>query len=641
MPKSDREWRGRPTPLSSENGRGSAETSEAARATSQRRGASSFEARYGRVILEHGIAAIPAGLFHFQRLMGLDAKHLWFIAYILSCKWDADLPYPSLNKMERCTGVDIQALYRYKRALVRQGYLQVFRRLTDKGGYDTDAYDFSGLFDCLEDCIMAEKPEPNPIRADNLDTSHSGISAVPVGAGGQGSAPGPGAQVGEFDSSFVARYGRVIVRYGVAAIPRGVFTFQNALKLTPQQVWFVGYILSFKWDAALPYPSIEKMALNTGYNRAYLHEIKASLVSAGYLKLVHRTNSQGGQDTNAYDFSGLLDGIRAQLDAEKAGAQSPTALQSLPSALQTSPGPEPALLPAALHFIEAQEAHRAGRFTEPPARARSRAAAQTRARVASDTIQLATNSIPQDNTAHSHPAAKSEVQGAQGKGKGKVGLEPGINRAIGVGINEHTPPGITENRGPAISTYTPSGINGATEVAINRHTLTGTTEQTGDSRTKQTGSLRQVRGAHPASSTRGQVSRRRHESETVQTEELKRFDSNQISDLQNSEETQLPAQDADEKILYSPYVASVVADFSNDLGDPEHVVSNVTQALRIYSRSGLSEQEFSTLLFEARNTVRSYQGKQGVRGINNKMAYFFTTLRRLAIKSPFQNLFSE
>src|SRR5690348_16775791 len=111
MPKLDRargrEGRGKPT--------------QAGQQSNHRRGVSSFEARFGRVILEHGIAAIPAGLFHFQRMMGLDAKHLWFIAYILSCKWDADLPYPSLNKMERCTGVDIQALYRYKKALIGQG----------------------------------------------------------------------------------------------------------------------------------------------------------------------------------------------------------------------------------------------------------------------------------------------------------------------------------------------------------------------------------------------------------------------------------------------------------------------------------------------------------------------------------------
>src|SRR4051794_37840456 len=248
----------------------------------QRRAGSSFEARLGRVILQHGVAAIPAGLYHYQGRLGLDAKHLWFVSYILSCKWDQDLPYPSLNRMEKRTGVEIQALYRYKKALTEQSYLHVIKRYTEQGGKDSNAYDFTGLFERLEELIAAEPSERNAIRSNSY-------------------VPDP-ADLAEVDSSFVARYGRVIVRYGVAVVPRAVFTHQRALGLTPQQVWFITYIFSFKWDTAMPYPSIEKMAFNTGYSRAYLHEIKSSLVAGGYLKLVHRTNELGGQDTNAYDF---------------------------------------------------------------------------------------------------------------------------------------------------------------------------------------------------------------------------------------------------------------------------------------------------------------------------------------------------
>jgi hypothetical protein len=63
------------------------------------------------------------------------------------------------------------------------------------------------------------------------------------------------------DPSFVARFGRVIARRGVAAVPRAIFTHQKALGLTPQQVWFVSYIFSFQWTTTLPYPSINKMVL--------------------------------------------------------------------------------------------------------------------------------------------------------------------------------------------------------------------------------------------------------------------------------------------------------------------------------------------------------------------------------------------
>ncbi len=423
-----------------------------------RRGTSSFEARFGRVILEHGIAAIPAGLFHFQRLLGLDAKHLWFVAYILSCKWDADLPYPSLNKMERCTGVDIQALYRYKKVLISQGYLQVYRRLTDKGGYDTDAYDFSDLFDRLEECIIAEQPQPNPIRAD-----------VPFPGAGESLA-----ESGEIDSSFVARYGRVIVRYGVAAIPRGIFTYQRALGLTPQQVWFIGYILSFKWDAALPYPSIEKMSVNTGYNRAYLHEIKASLVKSGYLRLVHRTNELGGQDTNAYDFSGLLDAIRAQLDAAKENKQAPlTGLAS--EANLISPEPEAVM-----------------RDIEPAARRRSRLAAQARA------SKIASQKVEENQS------------------------NPGIIDPTGVGINGHTHPFGNGHTEVGISGHTPATINQYTPPGITRQTGPAITGQRAVGINKQTDPVLPAKPAHLSQGTQRQVSQHQHELETIQTDKLKR-----------------------------------------------------------------------------------------------------------------------
>ena len=81
------------------------------------------------------------------------------------------------------------------------------------------------------------------------------------------------------DPSFVARYGRVITRRGVAAVPRAIFTHQAELTLTPQQVWFITYIFSFQWDTALPYPSIRKMSSITGYSSVQLHTIKAELVA--------------------------------------------------------------------------------------------------------------------------------------------------------------------------------------------------------------------------------------------------------------------------------------------------------------------------------------------------------------------------
>ncbi|MGA7732598.1 MAG: hypothetical protein WCD37_15165, partial [Chloroflexia bacterium] len=80
---------------------------------------------------------------------------------------------------------------------------------------------------------------------------------------------------------------------------------------------------------------------------------------------------------------------------------------------------------------------------------------------------------------------------------------------------------------------------------------------------------------------------------------------------------------------YSPYIASVISDFSHELNDPSHIISNVTQALRLWSTSDLNEQQFTDLLYEAKRLTRTYQGKNGLHGIDNKMAYFFRVARDL------------
>jgi hypothetical protein len=110
-------------------------------------------------------------------------------------------------------------------------------------------------------------------------------------------------------------------------------------------------------------------------------------------------------------------------------------------------------------------------------------------------------------------------------------------------------------------------------------------------------------------------------------QETENDDSNHISPLEKNGGSD--GEGDASAIRFSPYIAAVVSDFSDELGDPAHATSNVTQALRLWSTSGLDEQEFSEALFEARKRVRLYQGRQGLGTIDRRMAYFFTTLRSL------------
>jgi hypothetical protein len=130
----------------------------------------------------------------------------------------------------------------------------------------------------------------------------------------------------------------VIAHRGIAAVPRALFTQQAALGMTPQQVWFVSYILGHRWTTRLPHPSLRRMARRTGYSEQHIHNIKDELVAHGYLHLVHRHGVGGGQETNGYDFSALLKAINAHLQHDtRLSAQGKLVAHALPAVVTTAP----------------------------------------------------------------------------------------------------------------------------------------------------------------------------------------------------------------------------------------------------------------------------------------------------------------
>ncbi len=120
------------------------------------------------------------------------------------------------------------------------------------------------------------------------------------------------------DTSFLARYGATILRGGISAIPSALYRYQGKLQLPPQLVWFISSILSHKWDADMPYPSLRRMAEETGVSRRQLHNYQRLLVEAGWLHIINRQTESGGKDTNFYDFTPLFDKLEALLLQDQA-----------------------------------------------------------------------------------------------------------------------------------------------------------------------------------------------------------------------------------------------------------------------------------------------------------------------------------
>lgn len=511
---------------------------------------SSFAARFGRAIVQHGVAAIPSALFHYQGRLDLSAQEVWFISYVMCFKWDESLPRVNLSQMEKRVGMGKRSLYRLKDRLCEANYLKVLPVFTENGRQDSSAYDFSGLFEEIERLILLDPARANPIHTDDPDENSRDEEPA------------------DHDMSFLARFGRVIVRYGVAAVPQAVFTYQAALGLTPQQVWFISYIFSYQWKKALPYPSIVKMSARTGYSTVQLHEIKSSLVERGYLQLVPRSTKQGGRDSNAYDFSGLFDALRAHLQREHNESKSEAAV---------------------LNVVPQEPAR------PRPSRRRGRVAAQSATRHLSNTQQAALSE--QSNEGDS---------GLTGVGDAKLSGESD-SQLLYVGGAQFADQGDSQRIEEGEPEFSWDGDAGIT--------------QEGDD--KLTPSVSRKPPARVTPGYQKRVTPTLHNVEPIQEE--KRADSNHIS--RNKTKARNNTQAVSSPI--SAYISAVMDDFSNELDNADHKTSNATQALRLWQASGLSEQDFIQLVYEAKQLTRQYQGKSGLRGIENKMAYFFAVLRDL------------
>lgn len=535
--------------------------------------ATSFAARFGRVILQHGVAAIPSALYHFQGKLGLTAQQVWFVSYILAHKWTEALPHPSMNKMAQCTGVDRRILQYRCAELTNLGLLQIQPRYGERGDQDTNYFDFSGLFEQLESILLEEPVVPNPIRDSEGRQGYTDVgrpeAREPVGRGAPTDASGDGV---ELDYSFLARYGRVLLRYGIATVPKAIFTHQVALGLTPQQVWFVCYILSFQWDTSLPYPSINKMAERTGYSKRQLLRIKDELVAARYLVVVHRTSSDRGNDTNAYDFSLLFDAIRRQL-------------QALEESLDTG-APDQVAADAGIdaNSVDRHASDEAAEELEaqPELRRRTRPA-QPRSRTAGSSTGPVEHAI-----------------------MSKVPVEPSATREIERGGTRGVVQEVTRRVERDVTSPVEQGVTGAIAQDV-------------------TGQVAPIARAAWQKRSPGGQKPESPEVEAEKIEALREDDSNQPSQQNGLSTTKTKASMAG----YSPYIAAVAADFSRELGDSVHEASNMKQALNLWSDSGLGEQQFVELMQEARKLTRRYQARPTWDALNNKMAYLFTTLRDL------------
>lgn len=92
------------------------------------------------------------------------------------------------------------------------------------------------------------------------------------------------------------------------------------------------------------------------------------------------------------------------------------------------------------------------------------------------------------------------------------------------------------------------------------------------------------------------------------------------------EADQLPKPKAKSPAFIRNYLTS----FSQDLGDHDHIPSNIGQAAKIYRQSGLTEEDFIQALYDAREAAKKATQIKHLNsyGNPNRMPYFFRCLAR-------------
>jgi len=145
-----------------------------------------FDARYGRLMRKSGIGTLPFAILFYQRELGITPPEIWLIVYVLAHRWTSDIPYPAIREIERRSGVSKKTVFKYKASLEEKGYLEVVHRTRPDGGNTSIGWDFSPLFEKVDELIMRDidwwkSRNPQFIDEDSADGGPGGGSGEPGG----------------------------------------------------------------------------------------------------------------------------------------------------------------------------------------------------------------------------------------------------------------------------------------------------------------------------------------------------------------------------------------------------------------------------------------------------------------------------
>lgn len=103
------------------------------------------------------------------------------------------------------------------------------------------------------------------------------------------------------------KWGKTLMSSGWTAFPSIILEKQHALGLTAMDINIILYLSTHWWEAERkPYPSKKTIAQALGVTPRTIQKRIAALEQLGFVTREYRPHKIKGNDTNIYDFSGLI-----------------------------------------------------------------------------------------------------------------------------------------------------------------------------------------------------------------------------------------------------------------------------------------------------------------------------------------------
>jgi len=102
--------------------------------------------KFGHTLMAGGYTVVPNTIVRRYKQLPLDATGFSLVMQLLSYWWNSkDLPFPSMLELSKGAGIHVRNVQKRLQQMQKDGWIKIKKRKTRHGGWDSNAYDLSGL----------------------------------------------------------------------------------------------------------------------------------------------------------------------------------------------------------------------------------------------------------------------------------------------------------------------------------------------------------------------------------------------------------------------------------------------------------------------------------------------------------------